>query len=116
MKQGRVVKALWLEGLSKCGKLSVLEWGHVVSTGELELEAVIGFKGTVTQGLLLHPDNQHLIFPLGASLRLSNRWKARVSPKIEQSRLVFRALKLLFCVLSVCSLLLGRMGTTCPLA
>mmetsp|Transcript_60365 Transcript_60365/g.112009 ORF Transcript_60365/g.112009 Transcript_60365/m.112009 type:complete len:616 (+) Transcript_60365:114-1961(+) len=40
--------------------------------GELELEAVIGFKGTVTQGLLLHPDNQHLIFPLGCTVVVRN--------------------------------------------
>eukprot|EP00357_Protocruzia_adherens_P026776 CAMPEP_0115010388 /NCGR_PEP_ID=MMETSP0216-20121206/23287_1 /TAXON_ID=223996 /ORGANISM="Protocruzia adherens, Strain Boccale" /LENGTH=624 /DNA_ID=CAMNT_0002378595 /DNA_START=28 /DNA_END=1902 /DNA_ORIENTATION=- len=35
---------------------------------ELELSAVIGFKGTVPNGLLLHPDNEHLIFPLGAKI------------------------------------------------
>mmetsp|Transcript_34261 Transcript_34261/g.80051 ORF Transcript_34261/g.80051 Transcript_34261/m.80051 type:complete len:616 (-) Transcript_34261:179-2026(-) len=40
--------------------------------GELELEAVIGFKGTVTQGLLLHPDQQHLIFPLGCTVVVRN--------------------------------------------
>ena len=35
---------------------------------ELELSAVIGFTGTVSQGLVLHPDNEHLIFPLGSTI------------------------------------------------
>jgi len=39
---------------------------------ELELQAVIGFKGTVPSGLLLHPDNEHLIFPLGCTVVLRN--------------------------------------------
>jgi WD40 repeat protein len=38
----------------------------------LELQAVIGFKGTVTQGLILHPDNEHLIFPLGCTVVVRN--------------------------------------------
>jgi len=40
--------------------------------GELELQAVIGFKGTVVQGLILHPDNEHLIFPLGCTVVVRN--------------------------------------------
>lgn len=39
---------------------------------ELELAAVIGFKGTVPQGLILHPDNEHLIFPLGCTVVVKN--------------------------------------------
>jgi len=39
---------------------------------ELELAAVIGFKGTVPQGLILHPDNEHLIFPLGCTVVVRN--------------------------------------------
>eukprot|EP00747_Dinoflagellata_sp_TGD_P162298 gnl/TRDRNA2_/TRDRNA2_179744_c0_seq1.p1 gnl/TRDRNA2_/TRDRNA2_179744_c0~~gnl/TRDRNA2_/TRDRNA2_179744_c0_seq1.p1 ORF type:complete len:647 (-),score=126.95 gnl/TRDRNA2_/TRDRNA2_179744_c0_seq1:102-1958(-) len=39
---------------------------------ELELQAVIGFKGTVTQGLILHPDQEHLIFPLGCTIVVRN--------------------------------------------
>jgi WD40 repeat protein len=35
---------------------------------ELELGAVIGFTGQVVQGLLLHPDNEHLIYPLGSTI------------------------------------------------
>ena len=35
---------------------------------ELELGAVIGFSGSVIQGLVLHPDNEHLIFPLGSTI------------------------------------------------
>jgi hypothetical protein len=39
---------------------------------ELELQAVIGFKGTVVDGLILHPDNEHLIFPLGCTVVVRN--------------------------------------------
>jgi len=39
---------------------------------ELELQAVIGFKGTVPSGLILHPDQEHLIFPLGCTVVLRN--------------------------------------------
>jgi len=39
---------------------------------ELELSAVIGFKGTVPSGLILHPDNEHLIFPLGCTVVVRN--------------------------------------------
>ena len=35
---------------------------------ELELGAVIGFTGQVIQGLILHPDNEHLIYPLGSTI------------------------------------------------
>jgi len=42
---------------------------------ELELQAVIGFKGTVVQGLILHPDNEHLIFPLGCTVVVRNLLK-----------------------------------------
>jgi len=41
-------------------------------TKELELAAVIGFKGSVVQGLILHPDNEHLIFPLGCTIVVRN--------------------------------------------
>jgi len=37
-------------------------------SSELELSAVIGFKGKVNQGLILHPDNEHIIFPLGTTI------------------------------------------------
>lgn len=42
---------------------------------ELELQAVIGFKGTVPSGLILHPDNEHLIFPLGCTVVVRNLLK-----------------------------------------
>ncbi len=35
---------------------------------ELEIQAVIGFRGDVKSGLLLHPDNEHLIFSLGSTI------------------------------------------------
>jgi len=34
----------------------------------LELSAVIGFNGKVNEGLTLHPDNEHIIFPLGTTI------------------------------------------------
>mmetsp|Transcript_19688 Transcript_19688/g.49432 ORF Transcript_19688/g.49432 Transcript_19688/m.49432 type:complete len:624 (+) Transcript_19688:134-2005(+) len=44
-----------------------------MAAGEaLELQAVIGFKGTVPGGLVLHPDNEHLIFPLGCTVVVRN--------------------------------------------
>lgn len=39
---------------------------------ELELQAVIGFKGVVPSSLILHPDQKHLIFPLGCTVVLRN--------------------------------------------
>jgi len=42
---------------------------------ELELQAVIGFKGTVPSSLILHPDQEHLIFPLGCTVVLRNLLK-----------------------------------------
>jgi len=35
---------------------------------ELELEAVIGFKGQVRNGMILHPDNEHMVFSLGSNI------------------------------------------------
>mmetsp|Transcript_1070 Transcript_1070/g.3018 ORF Transcript_1070/g.3018 Transcript_1070/m.3018 type:complete len:620 (-) Transcript_1070:134-1993(-) len=43
-----------------------------MSEAELELQAVIGFKGTVPGALILHPDQEHLIFPLGCTIVLRN--------------------------------------------
>ena len=40
---------------------------HVVEQ-DLELQAVIGFQGKVVDGLVLHPDNEHIIYPLGTTL------------------------------------------------
>ena len=39
---------------------------------ELNLKAVIGFKGTVPAGLVLHPDNENLVFPLGCTIVVRN--------------------------------------------
>ncbi|XP_034544788.1 cilia- and flagella-associated protein 52 [Notolabrus celidotus] len=35
---------------------------------QLELEAVIGFNGHVVSGLRVHPDREHLIYPLGSTV------------------------------------------------
>lgn len=32
------------------------------------MSAVIGFQGKVNSGLILHPDNEHIIFPLGTTI------------------------------------------------
>ena len=38
----------------------------------LNLMAVIGFNGTVIDGLILHPDNETLIFPIGSQIVVRN--------------------------------------------
>ncbi|XP_061589430.1 cilia- and flagella-associated protein 52-like [Cololabis saira] len=38
----------------------------------LQLEAIIGFNGHVPSGLKLHPDQEHIISPLGSTLILEN--------------------------------------------
>ncbi|CAD8086010.1 unnamed protein product [Paramecium primaurelia] len=35
---------------------------------ELEIQAVIGFTGKIIQGLVLHPDNEHILYPLGSTI------------------------------------------------
>jgi WD40 repeat protein len=35
---------------------------------QLQLDAVIGFEGSVQNGLIFHPDGQHLIYPLGQTI------------------------------------------------
>jgi len=45
---------------------------HHFDEQELELQAVIGFKGTVPGGLILHPDQETLIFPLGCTVVMRN--------------------------------------------
>ena len=38
----------------------------------LNVLAVIGFSGQVLDGLILHPDNEHIIYPLGSQLIVRN--------------------------------------------
>lgn len=38
----------------------------------LNILAVIGFKGNTLDGLILHPDNEHLIYPLGSQIVIRN--------------------------------------------
>ncbi|TKS67973.1 Cilia- and flagella-associated protein 52 [Collichthys lucidus] len=40
------------------------------SQPQLQLEAVIGFNGHVTSGLRVHPDSEHLVYPLGCRIVL----------------------------------------------
>lgn len=35
---------------------------------QLDIHAVIGFSGDVHDALILHPDNEHLIYPLGSTV------------------------------------------------
>jgi hypothetical protein len=39
-----------------------------METSSLSLDAVIGFAGDVNEGLLLHPDDKHVIYPLGSNI------------------------------------------------
>nr|XP_020760200.1 cilia- and flagella-associated protein 52 [Odocoileus virginianus texanus] len=41
---------------------------EVAEAAELELEAVIGFNGHVPTGLKCHPDQEHLVYPLGCTI------------------------------------------------
>ncbi|XP_023119492.2 cilia- and flagella-associated protein 52 [Amphiprion ocellaris] len=43
---------------------------ETLSVPQLELEAVIGFNGYVFSGLRVHPDREHLIYPLGCTVIL----------------------------------------------
>ncbi|KAM4603483.1 cilia- and flagella-associated protein 52 [Polymixia lowei] len=44
--------------------------GNAQDIPQLELEAVIGFNGYVFSGLRVHPDREHLIYPLGCTVIL----------------------------------------------
>jgi len=39
---------------------------------EMELVSTIGFNGSVPHGLLVHPDKEHLIYPLGCTVVIEN--------------------------------------------
>ena len=39
---------------------------------DINLMAVIGFNGKVIDGLILHPDNETIIFPLGSQIVVRN--------------------------------------------
>lgn len=41
---------------------------EVYEVPRLQLESVIGFNGTVRDGLKVHPDRQHIIYPLGCAI------------------------------------------------
>ena len=38
----------------------------------LNILAVIGFNGNIIDGLILHPDNEHLIYPLRSQIVIRN--------------------------------------------
>ncbi|KAK3575656.1 hypothetical protein QTP86_031627 [Hemibagrus guttatus] len=46
---------------------------------ELQLESVIGFNGHVFSGLRVHPDQEHVIYPLGCTLIIKNLWDGKQS-------------------------------------
>lgn len=39
-----------------------------MENSELDIHAVVGFSGDVPEGLMLHPDNEHLVYPLGSTV------------------------------------------------
>jgi hypothetical protein len=43
-----------------------------METNNLNILAVIGFNGGTTDGLILHPDNEHIIYPIGTQLIVRN--------------------------------------------
>lgn len=38
----------------------------------LNVLAVIGFNGNIIDGLILHPDNEHLVYALGSQVVVRN--------------------------------------------
>ncbi|XP_048871689.1 cilia- and flagella-associated protein 52 [Brienomyrus brachyistius] len=46
--------------------------GDAQEVPQLELEAVVGFNGRVFSGLRVHPDREHLIYPLGSTVILKS--------------------------------------------
>ena len=43
-----------------------------MDNSNLNILAVIGFNGLTMDGLILHPDNEHLIYPLGSQIIIRN--------------------------------------------
>jgi hypothetical protein len=43
-----------------------------METNQLNILAVIGFNGAVVDSLILHPDNEHIIFPVGNQIIIRN--------------------------------------------
>jgi hypothetical protein len=43
-----------------------------MENNQLNILAVIGFNGAVMDSLILHPDNEHIIFPVGNQIVIRN--------------------------------------------
>lgn len=43
-----------------------------VDVEELTLKAIVGFDGGINNGLLVHPDNQHILYALGNKVTIHN--------------------------------------------
>lgn len=43
-----------------------------MENNNLNILAVIGFNGNTIDGLTLHPDNEHIIYPLGSQVIIRN--------------------------------------------
>jgi len=43
-----------------------------MDSSSLNILAVIGYNGACIDGLILHPDNEHLIYPLGSQIVIRN--------------------------------------------
>ena len=43
-----------------------------MESNQLNILAVIGFNGAVMDSLILHPDNEHIIFPVGNQIVIRN--------------------------------------------
>ena len=43
-----------------------------METNNLNILAVIGFNGGTIDGLVLHPDNEHILYPIGTQLIVRN--------------------------------------------
>ena len=43
-----------------------------MDNNSLNILAVIGFNGATIDGLILHPDNEHIIYPVGNQVIIRN--------------------------------------------
>lgn len=47
-----------------------------IAVQDLELKSLIGFDGNPANGLIVHPDGVHVVYPLGTNVTAYN-WRTR---------------------------------------
>jgi len=49
----------------------------------LQLNSVIGFEGSIQDGLISHPDGRTIIYPLGSTIVLRDKYDARAQEFLQ---------------------------------